>query len=85
MFAHLFFEVLVPMSTVSRMWWFTGIVGFLHLFNIFFVPSGWFFFLVSIPMGLLFSWLILGGYITITTIIHLWFYLLLVSWYWLRR
>src|SRR3989338_8798654 len=37
MFAYLLFEVLVPMSTVSRMWWFTGIVGFLHLFNIFFV------------------------------------------------
>lgn len=84
-FAYLLFEVLGPMLYVSRIWWFTGIVSFLHINNIFFVPSGWFFLVMSIPMGPLFSWLILNGYITITTTIHLWFYLLLVGWYWLRR
>lgn len=84
-FAYLLFEVFGGMTFISRLWWFTGIVGFLHIFNIFFVPSGWLFFLMSIPMGPLFSWFILNGYISITTTIHLWFYLLLVSWYWLRR
>lgn len=84
-FAYLLLEVLGVMPLISRVWWFTGIVGFLHIFNIFFVPSGWFFFLVSIPMGPLFSWLILNGYITVTTTIHLWFYFALVAWYWLRR
>lgn len=84
-FAYLLFAVLGVIPLVSRIWWFTGIVGFLHIFNIFFVPSGWLFFLMSIPMGPLFSWFILNGYISITTTIHLWFYLLLVSWYWLRR
>lgn len=84
-FAYLLFEVLGVMPLISRVWWFTGIVGFLHIFNIFFVPSGWFFFLVSIPMGFLFSWLILAGHIVITTTIHLWFYLFLVGWYWLRK
>lgn len=84
-FAYLLFEVLGGMPSISRIWWFTGIVGFLHIFNIFFVPSGWLFFIMSIPMGPLFSWLILNGYIAISTAIHLWFYLLLVSWYWLRR
>lgn len=70
---------------MTRMWWFVGILSFLHFANIFFVPAGWFFFFMSIPIGPLFSVLILNGYITVTTIIHLWFYLLLVSWYWLRR
>lgn len=84
-FAYLLFVVFGTMPLISRMWWFTGIMGFLHIFNIFFVPSGWLFFLMSIPMGPLFSWFILNGYISITTTIHLWFYLLLVSWYWLRR
>ncbi|MEK9143846.1 MAG: hypothetical protein AAB481_04465 [Patescibacteria group bacterium] len=84
-FAYLLFEVLGVMPLISRVWWFTGIVGFLHVFNILFVPSGWFFFLVSIPMGFLFSWLILAGHIVITTTIHLWFYLILVGWYWFRK
>ena len=84
-FAYLLFEVLGVMPAVSRIWWFTGIVSFMHLGNIIFVPAGWFFFLVSIPMGFLFSWLILGGHVAITITIHLWFYLLLVSWYWLRK
>lgn len=84
-FAYLLFVVFGTMPLISRMWWFTGIVGFMHIFNIYFVPSGWLFFLMSIPMGPLFSWLILNGYITVTTTIHLWFYLLLVSWYWLRH
>jgi len=81
-FAYLLFEVLTPMSNVSRIWWFTVIVSFLHLNNIIFVPTGWFFFLMSIPMGLLFSWLLLEGNIAITTTIHLWFYLALIAWYW---
>lgn len=84
-FAYLLFEVLGAMPAVSRIWWFTGIVSFLHINNIFFVPSGWFFLVMSIPMGPLFSWLILSGYITVTTTIHLWFYLFLVGWYWLRK
>ncbi len=84
-FTYLLLVVLGAMPPVSRIWWFTGIISILHLANIFFVPAGWFFFLVSIPMGPLFSWLILNGYVTITLAIHFWFYLLVVIWFWFRR
>src|SRR3989344_5375883 len=47
-FAYLLFAVLGGLSFESRIWWFTGIVSVLHLFNIIFVPSGWLFFLISI-------------------------------------
>lgn len=83
-FAYLLFVVLDGLTVVPRIWWFTGIVSFLHFFNIFFVPAGWFFFLVSIPMGPLFSWFILKGLIFVALSIHLWFYLILVAQYWLR-
>lgn len=83
-FAYILFVVLDGLSLSSRIWWFTGIVSFLHFFNIFFVPAGWFFFLVSIPMGPLFSWIILKGFIYIALSIHLWFYLILITQYWLR-
>ena len=84
-FAYLLFEVFSGLPFVSRVIWFTGVVSFLHLYNVYFVRAAWLFFFVSIPMGPLFSILILNGYITVATTIHLWFYLVLVSWYWLRR
>ena len=84
-FAYLLFEVFSGLPFVSRVVWFTGIVIFLHLYNVYFVRAAWLFFFVSIPMGPLFSMLILNGYITVAMAIHLWFYLLLVSWYRLKK
>jgi len=84
-FAYLLFVVLGGLPLVSRIWWFSVIVSILHLYNMYFVRAAWLFFIVSIPMGPLFSMLIFNGYITVAAAIHLWFYLLLVSWYRFRR
>ena len=84
-FSYLLFEVFSGLPFVARIVWFTVIVSMLHLNNMYFVKAGKLFFFVSIPMGPLFGFLILNGYITIAMTIHLWFYLLLVSWYRLRH
>lgn len=83
-FSYLLFIVLGDLPFVSRLIWFTGIVSLLHLYNVYFVRAAWLFFFVSIPMGPLFSLLIVNGYIFIAITIHLWFYLLFVSRHWLR-
>ncbi|KKU95355.1 hypothetical protein A2875_04290 [Candidatus Gottesmanbacteria bacterium RIFCSPHIGHO2_01_FULL_46_14] len=84
-FAYLLFVVLGGLPQTSRIWWFSFIIIVLHLYNMYFVRAAMLFFLVSIPMGPLFSILILNGYITVAMTIHLWFYLILVSWYRLRH
>ena len=84
-FSYLLFEVFSGLPFVARIVWFTVIVSMLHLNNMYFVKAGKLFFFVSIPMGPLFGFLILNGYITVAMTIHLWFYLLLVSWYRIRH
>src|SRR3989344_1336387 len=83
-FAYLLFVVLDGLPFVSRVVWFSVIVSLLHLYNVNFVRAPRLFFFISIPMGPLFSLLILNGYIFIAITIHLWFYLLLVSRHWFR-
>src|SRR3989344_1825625 len=79
--------VLVNMSLVNRAVWFTVIIGILHFLNIFFLPrrEAMIFFVLSVPMGAMFSYLIIQGYILLTFSIHLWFYLVFSSYPWIRK
>lgn len=86
-FLFLLTVVLTELSDTSKIFWFAFIVAIFHLNNFFFLykREAFLFFFMSIPMGFLFSYLILHDFVIMTTLIHLWFYLLFVSWYWLRR
>lgn len=70
-----------------KIFWFVAIIGFFHFNNIFFLPKGegWVFFALSFPMAIFFSWMILNGWILVTTSIHLWFYILLGGYPWMIK
>ena len=86
-FLYLIFVVFGALTMGDRVLWFTLLVGLLHLGNVFFLSThtAMIFFILSLPMGVLFGMLMLNGYILVTIAIHLWFYLLFGGWYWLRR
>lgn len=86
-FLYLLFVVIGASSMEDRVLWFTLLVGLLHLGNIFFLSThtAMIFFILSIPMGVVFGYLITQGFILVTVSIHLWFYLLFGSWFWFRR
>ncbi len=77
--------VLVTLSPIDRTIIFTLIIGFFHFNNLFFLPKreAMVFFILSFPMAVLFSILILRGYVLLTLSIHLWFYLLFAGYPWI--
>lgn len=83
-FLYLLSVVLDGFPFADQIIWFTIINLLIHALNIVFVRHIivlWIT-IVSIPMGLLFSYLILHGYILVTLMIHLGFYLVLTTYYW---
>lgn len=85
----LFFLTIVfaTLSFGDKILWFTLIIGFLHVNNLFFLSKqeACIFTVLSFPMAMLFGFLIEHGLIFVTTSIHLWFYLIFAGWRWLRR
>jgi hypothetical protein len=86
-FVYMIFAVLIGLSVFDQIIWFTLIIAFFHFNNLFFLPKreALLFFFLSFPMGVLFSYLIINGYLFITISIHLWFYLLFAGSFWLRK
>lgn len=86
-FLFLLEAVFDSLSYSEKILWFTLVIGFLHLGNIFFIPKKetLFFFVVSFPMAFVFSYLLINGYLFITTTIHLWFYLLFFGFRWFKN
>lgn len=79
--------VLIGFTLIDRVILFTLIIGVFHLLNLYFLPKreAMVFFLFSIPMGGLFSLLIINGFLLLTISIHLWFYLIYSTLPWLNK
>jgi hypothetical protein len=86
-FLFMLFVVLAGFSYMSQVAWFTLIIGFFHLQNMYFIPKkeAMIFFILSFPGALLFSVLILRGYFLIALSIHLWFYLIFAGYPWFQK
>ncbi|MDA1316571.1 MAG: hypothetical protein O3B87_00925 [bacterium] len=86
-FLYLLSVVFDGFSLADRIIWFTIINVLIHAINIIFVRHIivlWIT-ILSIPMGILFSYLILHGYILVTVMIHLGFYLALTTYFWTNK
>lgn len=83
-FLYLLFVALPALKAPSSLSWFVIIVSVAHLYNIFFIAKKWalIFFLLSIPMAVLFGFLLMEGYALITASLHLLFYPLMNAFYW---
>jgi len=86
-FLYLLIIVMNGLPLADRIIWFTVINVLIHAVNIVFVRHVivlWIT-ILSVPMGLLFSHLILSGYVLITIVIHMGFYLLLTTYFWMNK
>ena len=83
-FVFLLFLVLEGLSTIASVFLFTLIVAIIHLGNLFFLPHKWalFYSALSIPMAILFGYIILQGFVLFTVTMHLTFYLVFNARYW---
>jgi len=83
-FLFLIFVVLAGLSQITVIYLFTLIVAIIHLGNLLFFDYKWalFYFALSIPMALLFSFMISQGLVLITASIHLAFYMIFNARYW---
>lgn len=86
-FLYILSTVLADGYIPVRLIGFTLIIAIFHLVNLMFISrkEGMIFFWFSIPMGIIFGYLILHGYIFITYTIHLWFYLIFSGRYWFLK
>lgn len=86
-FLYLLFVVLANLSSDAQISWFAFIVSLIHLLNYLVLPSKvtFLFFVISIPMGIAFGYLIFHGLVLITTSLHLWFYLILAAFPWFDK
>ena len=83
-FLFLLFVVLVGLPKMTGIFLFTLIVAIIHLGNLFFMNKKWalLYFVLSIPMAILFGYMIMRGFILLTASIHLAFYLIFNAHYW---
>lgn len=85
-FIFLIFVILTGLPRIAVVFLFTSIVVFIHLGNLFFMSKKWaiYYTILSFPMAIIFGHLILEGYALITFSIHLLYYLISNSYYWLN-
>jgi hypothetical protein len=83
-FLFIIFVALSGLSTATTIFLFTLIVVIIHLGNLLFMDCKWalFYTLLSVPMALLFSFMINQGLVLVTASIHLTFYLVFNARYW---
>lgn len=83
-FLYLLFVVLGNLEFSIKIIAFTLIVAIFHLGNFLFMHSKWvlIYFVLSIPMAIVFGYLINQGLVLLTTSLHLTFYLLFNTRYW---
>ncbi len=86
-FLYLLYAVFSDLSLISKIIWFTLIIGLLHFTNLFFLSrrEALIFTFLSFPMAIVFSYLILRGLVLVTLSIHLWFYLIWAGYPWLNK
>lgn len=86
-FLYVFFGVLNGFDTTVKVLAFTIVVGVLHLGNILFMNLKWtlIYFALSIPMAMLFGYLLSEGYVLVTAGIHLLFYTISNALLWLKK
>lgn len=83
-FIFLFFKVLAGFSLDERVLLFTVVVAIFHLGNILFMHAKWalFYFVLSIPVGFIFGYLLSRGLVFLTASIHLLLYIVFNVRYW---
>ncbi len=86
-FLFLYFVLLKNVSQDHRVLFFASTVAFFHLGNFFTMHTKWvlFYFLLSIPMGLIWGILLEKGMVLITFGLHLLFYLIFNAYFWLVK
>ena len=86
-FLYLFFIVLSALSDFQKIAVATVIIGLFHVTNFLVMPKKFalFYFLLSLPMTLIFGILILNGYILVTLSIHICFYIVHNSFFWIPK
>ncbi len=83
-FLYLLFAVLGNLESSAKIFAFTLIVAIFHLGNLLFMHHKWvlFYFVLSIPMAIVFGYMINQGFVLLTTSLHLVFYLVFNARYW---
>lgn len=83
-FLFIFLGILGSLPISKSIFLFTVIVAIFHLGNIFFIHAKWtlIYFTLSIPMAIIFGYMISQGFIFLTASIHLTFYLIFNAKYW---
>ena len=83
-FLYLLFVVLGNLESSAKIFAFTLIVAIFHLGNFLFMHHKWvlFYFVLSIPMAIIFGYMISQGFVLLTTSLHLAFYLVFNARYW---
>lgn len=86
-FLFLLFVVLDTIPITSKVLFFTLAISIIHLGNFLFMHPKWviLYCLLSIPMAILFGYLILNGLVLFTASIHLAFYLIFNARYWFTK
>jgi hypothetical protein len=86
-FLFMLYVALWALPYNSQVFWFTMIIGFFHLGNLFFLPKrdAMVFFVLSFPMAVFFSFMILNGLVLVTASMHLWFYLFFAGYPWFKK
>lgn len=84
LFLFIFFVVLGNLLIDKSIFWFTLIIAIFHLGNFLFMDIKWvlFYFVLSIPMAILFGHMLSQGLVLLTASIHLAFYLVFNTKYW---
>jgi len=86
-FLFIFLKILGNLPIDNRILLFTLIVGIFHLGNILFMHAKWtlIYFALSVPMAIVFGYMISQGFILLTASIHLAFYLIFNARYWFLK
>ena len=87
LFVYILFVILRGLSLPLQLFWFLLFVVLVHLANLLFMEKkhAMMFTYWSIPMAIVFGWLILNGYILATISIHMLFYVVLNGRYWFTK
>lgn len=83
-FVYLLAVILAGQPLLDKLGWFVTIIALIHLGNLPFTGrrDTMFYFYLSIPMAILFGWLIVNGYVFVAASIHITFYLLFNGRHW---
>lgn len=87
LFVYILFVVLQGQSDIAKLFWFFAFNILIHVANLLFMEKEetLFFIYWSIPMGIVFGYLLINGYIFLTASIHMIFYLIVNGSLWMKK